>query len=121
MIYLDTVKRVATSVAIVITALCALSTAEHAHVTYAAGSVQVDDSDLDLSGRSGLFALYRRIQDASMQSCNPGGQAKVLPLYGRPESGNCYVDTLQATLTGYEDDALERIHYELQLNPVIID
>jgi len=121
MISLETMKRVATTIAIVIAAACALSTAEQAHVTYAAGSVQVDDSDLDLSGRSGLFALYRRLQDASMLTCDPESKARVLPLYGRPESGDCYSDTLQAALTSYENDALERIHYELQLNPVIMD
>lgn len=121
MISLDTVKRVATLIAIVVAAGCALSTAEQAHVTYAARSVQVDASDLDLSGRSGLFALYRRLQDASMKTCDPGGQARVLPLYGRPDSGDCYSDALRAALIRYDSDALERIHYELQLNPVIMD
>ncbi len=121
MISSATIKRVATTIAIVIITVCALSTAEQAHVTHAAGSVQVDDSDLDLSGRSGLFALYRQVQDASMLACDPSGESKVLPLYGRPDSGDCYSDTLQAALTSYENDALERIHYELQLNPVIMD
>ena len=121
MISLAIVRRATTTIAIVFAAACALSTAEQAHVSYAAGSVHVDDSDLDLSGRSGLFALYLRLQDASMQSCDPSGESKVLPLYGRPESGDCYTDTLQAALTSYASDALEQIHYELQLNPVIID
>jgi UrcA family protein len=98
-----------------------LLVAEPDGVSSAAETVKVDESGLDLSRRSGLFALYQRLQDASMRACDPSGQTRVLPWYGRPESDDCYIDTLQAALASYANNTLEQIHFELQLRPVFID
>jgi len=86
-----------------------------------AAGIAVEDSDLDMSTWSGVTVLYHRLQDAAMMSCDPSGQARVLPHFGRPESGDCYADTLYTSLMKYENNALQSIHDKLRLNPIIIE
>jgi UrcA family protein len=88
---------------------------------FPATSIQVDVSDLDLSSRSGVLTLYNRLQDATMQFCDPSGRTKVLPYYGRPDSGDCFSDMLYTTLAKFENSALLEIHDDLRLEPIIID
>jgi len=82
---------------------------------------RADDAGLDLSTRSGLTMLYHRLQDAAMMTCDPSGRTRVLPYFNRPESGDCYSDTLYTLLLKYENSALYSIHDELRLEPIIID
>ena len=81
----------------------------------------IEESDLDLATWSGLTMLYHRLQDAAMMSCDPSGQARVLPYFNRPESGDCYSDTLYTSLMKYENSALHSIHDKLQLEPIILE
>lgn len=85
------------------------------------GDVQVEDADLDLSTWSGLTMLYHRLQDVAMSSCDPSGQARVLPYFNRPDSGDCYSDTLYTSLMKYENSALLNFHDSLRLEPIIIE
>ena len=83
--------------------------------------IAVEDSDLDMSTWSGVTMLYHRLQDAAMLTCDPSGQTRVLPHFDRPESGDCYTDTLYTALMKYENDALQSIHDKLRLAPIIIE
>ena len=83
--------------------------------------ISVQESDLDMSTWSGVTALYHRLQDAAMLSCDPSGQSRVLPYFNRPESGDCYADKLYTLLMKYENSALLNIHDKLRLEPIIIE
>ena len=83
--------------------------------------IQADDSDLDLSTWTGLMVLYQRLQDASMSTCDPSGQARVLPYFNRPDSGDCYSDTLHTLLTQYENVGMLDVHNRLRLAPIIVE
>jgi UrcA family protein len=114
-------RKIATTILMITVVTSIVSICEHDHVSYAAGTVRVDESGLDLSRRSGLFALYQRMQDAAMLACDPSGLTSVLPWYDRPDSGDCYVETLEAAIEGYANRALDQIHFELQLTPAFLE
>ena len=84
-------------------------------------NIYVESTDLDLSTRSGLMTLYLRLQDASMMSCDPSGQSRVLPYFNRPDGGDCYSDTLYTALRKVENTAILDIHDRLRLEPIIIE
>jgi UrcA family protein len=119
-------KGAATVIAVVAITSSAIATVDcSAHNHFAGGDVTsaltVDDSDLNLSENSGLTTLYRRIQNAAASSCNPGGQAQILPLYNQPESGDCFSDTLNAALVSYGSLPLTLIHDRLRRPPAIVN
>jgi UrcA family protein len=111
------------AVAITATAIAAVDCPAHGAVASgdAASTLTVDESDLDLSETSGLTTLYRRIQNAAANSCDPGGQGQVLPLYSRAESGDCFSDTLNAALVSYGSLPLTLIHDRLRRPPAIVN
>ena len=120
------IKSAATVIAVVAITSSAIATVDcSAHGDIASGDVvsalSVDDSDLDLSGNSGLTTLYRRIQNAAANLCDPGGQSQVLPIYSRPESGDCFSDTLNAALVSYGSLPLTLIHDRLRRPPPIVN
>ena len=110
-------KSAAVATALLVIMVAAVASGDSSHDGYEIDDVKVDYSDLDLSGRSGLITLYRRVQDAALKSC---GQLRLLPLYDQPDSGNCYIDTFNATLVAIGSKPLERIHDELQIAPVFV-
>ena len=83
--------------------------------------LHADNSDMDLSNRSSVLSFYRRLQDAAMLRCDPSGASRVLPYSNRPESGDCYSDTLGAALSNYNLRVLSDIHDQLRRDPVIVD
>jgi len=105
-------KSVAVVIALLAIMAASMAAGDFSHDGYEVGEANVDYSDLDLSGRSGLITLHRRVQDAALKSC---GQLRLLPLYDQPDSGNCYVDTFNATLVTIGSKPLDRIHEELQI------
>ena len=111
-------KRLA--VAVIAAATIAVSVAASAGL-FPGTSVHVDASDLDLTTRPGLVTFYNRLQDAAMKFCDPSGSSKVLPYFNRPESGDCFSDTLYIMLTKYDDISLRQIHDDLRLEPIIIE
>lgn len=102
---------------VIMAAASAIETANFSRDGNEISDVKVNYSDLDLPGRSGLIILNRRIQDVALESC---GQLRLLPLYDQPDSGNCYIDTFNATLVTIGSKPLDRIHEELQLDPVFV-
>ena len=80
----------------------------------------MNDTDMDLSNRSSAVSFYRRLQDAAMLRCDPSGASRVLPYSNRPDSGDCYSDTLQAALSNYNLRILSDIHDQLRRDPVIV-
>jgi UrcA family protein len=115
------IKSAATVIAAVAITSSAIATVDCSSHGDAASTLTVDESDLDLSENSGLTTLYRRIQNAAANSCDPGGQAQVLPLYNRPDSGDCFSDTLNAALVSYGSLPLTLIHDRLRRPPAIVN
>ena len=114
-------KSAATAIAIVAITTSAIATVDCSFHNDIVSAFSVEDSDLDLTENSGLTTLYRRIQNAVAKSCNPGSQAQVLPLYNRPESGDCFSDTLNAALVSYGSLPLTLIHDRLRRPPPIVN
>jgi UrcA family protein len=106
------------AIAITSSAIATVDCSAHGDV---ASAFAVDDSDLDLSENLGLTTLYRRIQNAAANSCDPGGQAQVLPIYNRAESGDCFSDTLNDALVSYGSLPLTLIHDRLRRPPPIVN
>ena len=115
------IKSAATVIAVVAITSSAIATVDCPTHGDVVSALSVDDSDLDLSGNSGLTTLYRRIQNAAANLCDPGGQSQVRPLYNRPESGDCFSDTLNAALVSYGSLPLTLIHDRLRRPPPIVN
>lgn len=110
------------SLAVTMVSLVAIAASVCALAGYRPGGrLDIADADLDVSTWSGVTKLYHRLQDAAMLSCDPSGQSKVLPYFNRPESGDCYSDTLYTLLTKYQNSALFSIHDKIRLEPIIIE
>ena len=115
------IKSAATVISVVAITSSAIATVDCPAHGDVVSALSVDDSDLDLTGNSGLTTLYRRIQNAAANSCDPAGKAQVLPLYNRPESGDCFSDTLNAALVSYGSLPLTLIHDRLRRPPPIVN
>ncbi len=107
---------VVAAIAVVTIAISVIAAAECS----AGRNLSVDDSTLDLTRRSGILRLYRRLQDAAMHACDPSSEGRVLPYYNRPDYGDCYADKLYAAMQKYDNAALTKIHDEFRREPIIV-
>ena len=113
-------RNAALAIAVPLIAATTITTSDFSSLAHVVGDVEVDVSDLDLAERSGLLILLLRIQDAALLSCDPTGQSRVLPYYGRPDSGDCYNDTLNAAIAEFASGPLTNIHDELKMSPIFV-
>jgi UrcA family protein len=110
----------ATSVLVSTISIADLHCPGNSHSIVSQAGLVVEDADLDLSIPGELFTLYQRLQDAAMHVCYPGGDGKVLPVFGLADRGDCYSDRLNMALAAYDNLSLVNIHQRILEPPIYV-